>query len=336
MSPRWPLPIGDGDVDDPADHVGRLGLEAEPLARVERRQLREVDAVPGLLGVDAVDVVDAHHRVELLPALAVAGLAHLADDRVATAQAVLPHHRQREVDVVGTGAGSRWSARTRSCRARRGCRLPAPGRRPRGSWCRARCDRRPRAGCGRDRGGGGCGGCRPRRPRRPGPGPGPCLVLAGPGPSAWSFWLVLLLALAALLASAGPGRPWLLLALALLLLALVLRLVLVLGLVLALRPVVGLGLVVALGLVVGLRPGPRPSAGRRAFGLVVRLGGALALRLGLGRLDGGDQVGLLHAAGAGDAHAARHRLEVGEKHGVESTAALLAAQPAGLSRVSVT
>ena len=92
-----------GDVDDAADQVGRLGLEAQPLVGVERGQLGELDAVLGRLGVGAVDGVDAHHRVELLLALALTGLAHLADDRVAAAQAVLADHRQRDVDVVGAG-----------------------------------------------------------------------------------------------------------------------------------------------------------------------------------------------------------------------------------------
>ena len=92
-----------GDVDDAADQVGRLGLEAQPLGRVQRGELGELDAVLGRLGVGAVDRVDAHHRVELLLALALAGLAHLADDRVAAAQAVLADHRQRDVDVVGAG-----------------------------------------------------------------------------------------------------------------------------------------------------------------------------------------------------------------------------------------
>ena len=92
-----------GDVDHPADQVARLGLEPQPLAGVERRELGEVDAVLGGLGVGAVHRVDAHHRVELLLALALSGLAHLADDRVAAAQAVLAHHRQRDVDVLGAG-----------------------------------------------------------------------------------------------------------------------------------------------------------------------------------------------------------------------------------------
>ena len=45
--------------------------------------------------------------------------------------------------------------------------------------------------------------------------------------------------------------------------------------------------------------------------------------LGLGRLDRVDELRLLHGAGAGDAHAGGHRLEVGDQHGVESATALL-------------
>ncbi len=70
--------------------------------RVQRDELGELQPVLGGLGVGAVHGVDAHHRVELLLALALAGLAHLADDRVAAAQAVLAHHRQRDVHVLRT------------------------------------------------------------------------------------------------------------------------------------------------------------------------------------------------------------------------------------------
>ena len=47
----------------------------------------------------------------------------------------------------------------------------------------------------------------------------------------------------------------------------------------------------------------------------------LATRLGV--LDRLDQLRLLHGAGTADAQAARHRLEVGDEHGAEPTAALL-------------
>src|SRR5205085_11411683 len=92
-----------GDVDDPADQVARLGLEAQSLGRVQRGELAELHAVLGRLGVGAVHRVDPHHRVELLPALAVTRLADLADDGITATEAVLANHRQRHVDVVGAG-----------------------------------------------------------------------------------------------------------------------------------------------------------------------------------------------------------------------------------------
>ena len=75
-----------GQVDDPADEVAGFGLEAQPLARVERRHRGELDPVLDRVGVDAVDAVDPHHRVELLLALPFAGLTHQPDDGVTAAQ----------------------------------------------------------------------------------------------------------------------------------------------------------------------------------------------------------------------------------------------------------
>jgi hypothetical protein len=59
--------------------------------------------VPRGVGLLPVDALDLHHRVELLLALALAGLAHLPGDGVTTTQAVLADHGQRDVDVVGAG-----------------------------------------------------------------------------------------------------------------------------------------------------------------------------------------------------------------------------------------
>ena len=146
MRPRWPLPIGAAmSITRPIRLVASVSRRSRSEA-VERGQLLELDAVLGRLGVRAVDAVDADERVELLLALALARLAHLADDGVAAAQAVLADHRQGDVDVRRRRAGSRWCARTRSCRGRRGCRRPAPARRPRARSCRARCGCH---GCGR-------------------------------------------------------------------------------------------------------------------------------------------------------------------------------------------
>ena len=101
ISPRWPLPIGAAMSITRPIRLVDVGLQAQPLAGVERRQLLELDPVLGGLRVGAVDRVELDQRVELLLALALAGLAHHAGDRVTAAQAVLADHRQRHVDVVG-------------------------------------------------------------------------------------------------------------------------------------------------------------------------------------------------------------------------------------------
>jgi hypothetical protein len=91
-------------VDDPGGQLVRLGLQAQPLVRVERRELGELGPVPGDLRVLPVQGVHADQGVELLPALlALAGLAHGTGDGVAAAQAVAADHRQRHVDVGRPG-----------------------------------------------------------------------------------------------------------------------------------------------------------------------------------------------------------------------------------------
>src|ERR671932_526560 len=69
IRPRWPLPIG--------------------LTRSMIRVVSWFDSAPGLLGLHAVDRVEADERVELLTPLALARLAHRAGDDVALAQTVL-------------------------------------------------------------------------------------------------------------------------------------------------------------------------------------------------------------------------------------------------------
>jgi hypothetical protein len=59
--------------------------------------------VAGLLGLEAVDRVEPDQRVVLVLALALAGLADGAGDRVTAAQAVAAHLRQGDVDVVRAG-----------------------------------------------------------------------------------------------------------------------------------------------------------------------------------------------------------------------------------------
>src|SRR6516165_1722023 len=91
------------EVNDPRGHDAGIGLQAEPVLRVQRHQLGELRPDAGGLRVEAVYLVQADQRVELLPALPLAGLAHGALDDVALAQAVPAHLGQRHVDVVGPG-----------------------------------------------------------------------------------------------------------------------------------------------------------------------------------------------------------------------------------------
>ena len=369
IRPRWPLPIGRDDVDDPADQVRRARSRAAAgRCGWTGVSAGELDPVLGRLGVGAVDAVDAHHRVELLLALALAGLAHLARrwrrrgaGRTCGPSRATGRRRRRR-------PGSRWSGRTRSCRARRGCRRPAPGRRPRGSWCRARCAPPARV---RSR-------SRPRRRRlrRP-PSPSssscwsPCVGCpAGPAGSAGSGCAAG--CLLALLAAAGC---WPLLALvpllallpallAILLAPVLLALVPLLVLLLVLlrgpgrrrsgrrspfcRSCRGAPAVLALLALPGccrrvLRaPGAAARSWRSCSGVVLALRSARPARCpaaarparragrpglatgwpwtgraglaGLVRLDGLDQLGLLHRARALDAEAAGQRLEVGQQH----------------------
>ena len=100
IRPRWPLPIGAIRSMTRVVRLLGVGLEPQPLLRVQRRQLAEVGAVRDLLGVVAVDRVEPDEGVELLAALAVARLADGAGDGVALAQAVLRDLGERDVDVV--------------------------------------------------------------------------------------------------------------------------------------------------------------------------------------------------------------------------------------------
>src|SRR5262249_4847641 len=90
-------------VDEPGGQVARVGLQPEPVLRVERDQLGEVGAAHRQLGVQAVHLVEADQRCDLPPALAPPGLAHRALDDVALAQPVLADLGKRDVDVVRPG-----------------------------------------------------------------------------------------------------------------------------------------------------------------------------------------------------------------------------------------
>ncbi len=90
-------------------------------------QLAELRAILGRLDRSAVDAVQAHQRVELLPLVALVTLFGHADrtgHRVTAAQAVLADHVHRERRRRWGRPGSRRSGRTRSCPGRRGCRPP--------------------------------------------------------------------------------------------------------------------------------------------------------------------------------------------------------------------
>ena len=100
------------EVDDAGRQDARLGLEAQSVLRVERRQLAELDAVARLLRLGTVDGVEADERVELLLALTLARLADGTGDGVALAQAALADLGERDVDVVGPGQVARWCGRS--------------------------------------------------------------------------------------------------------------------------------------------------------------------------------------------------------------------------------
>ena len=102
------------DRHDQVDHTGGQpvggGLQTQPLVRVQRGHLGEVGAVFGRLDRAAVDAVEAHQRVELLPLVVLLAFLRHADragDGVAAAQAVLANHVHRDVDVVGAGQVAR-------------------------------------------------------------------------------------------------------------------------------------------------------------------------------------------------------------------------------------
>src|SRR5690606_20951761 len=92
------------EVDDPGGEVVRVGLQAQPLLRVERGELVELRPPLRLLRVHAVDGVQADQRVVLVPpTLALAVGAHRTGDGVPPAQTVLADLRHGDVHVVGPG-----------------------------------------------------------------------------------------------------------------------------------------------------------------------------------------------------------------------------------------
>ena len=89
-------------VDDPAGHLAAARRAARGAASIgeQRREVLEPRAVAGVVGRQAVDVVDPQQRGVLL----VARLrARRAGDEVALAQREAPHLRRRHVDVLLRG-----------------------------------------------------------------------------------------------------------------------------------------------------------------------------------------------------------------------------------------
>ena len=106
MRPRWPLPIGATRSMTRVGQVAGLGLQAQPLLRVERGQLVELGAVarasPGRPPLTVSSRTSALNFVARW-LLALARLPDGAGDGVALAQAVLLDLGERDVDVVRAG-----------------------------------------------------------------------------------------------------------------------------------------------------------------------------------------------------------------------------------------
>ncbi len=91
------------DVDDAGREIllGRiLVFHLQPLVRIERRQIVEIDLVTGLFGVFEIERVD-FEQSEI--ALAFFWAADMAVDRIAGAQAETADLRGRDIDVVRAG-----------------------------------------------------------------------------------------------------------------------------------------------------------------------------------------------------------------------------------------
>ena len=99
------LPFADrrDDVDDTSGEVllGRiLVLHLQPLVRIERRQVVEIDLVACFLGILEIQRIDFEQSKI---ALAFFGASDVTVDRVAGAQSKAADLRRRNVNVVRTG-----------------------------------------------------------------------------------------------------------------------------------------------------------------------------------------------------------------------------------------
>ena len=102
INARCPLPIGDDDIDHPRREILAgwiLNFEPQTLIGIERRQVVEVDLMPGLFGVLEVDPVAFKQREIPLPFL---GASDDAFDRIASSEPQPPDLRRGHVDVVWT------------------------------------------------------------------------------------------------------------------------------------------------------------------------------------------------------------------------------------------
>src|SRR5690606_10605074 len=102
------LPLTDrhDQVDDPGGQLVRRRFQAQPLIGVQRGELVEIGPPFRRIHLGAVDRVQAHQRIELLPLVGLFTLArgpHCTGDRVTAAQAVLADEVHRDVDVVRPG-----------------------------------------------------------------------------------------------------------------------------------------------------------------------------------------------------------------------------------------
>ena len=170
ISARWPLPIGVDEVDDAG---GQLVAARSPGAAARWGTAGSASRSPPgcwrprgpapftvsmrTMGLNFCRDCSPSRGWRTAPVIG-----------VATAQAVAGGPSTARRTRRRRRPGSRWSARTRSCRARRGCPRPARARRRRGSRCRPRPRRRlpPLRSRSRRR-----RRSRKRRPRRPRPSP---------------------------------------------------------------------------------------------------------------------------------------------------------------------
>ena len=132
IRPRWPLPIGATRSMIRVVRMLGLGLQAQPVLRVQRGQLGEVGAaLRACSGSTPLTVSRRTSALNFSRRSPSRGWRTAPVIDVALAQAVACGPGRARRRRRWGRAGSRWSGRTRSCRGCRGCRRPGSGRRPR-------------------------------------------------------------------------------------------------------------------------------------------------------------------------------------------------------------